>query len=131
MTDVVLDASAAVEILFNTATGQALRANIPSNVTEWVPEVYFVEVASVIRRAELNGRITPERAASAVDVLLAAPTNRVQVKPLLSEAWTLRQNMTVPDALYVVLARHLDAPLVTADVRLARTAGLGVRVIVP
>jgi hypothetical protein len=43
----------------------------------------------------------------------------VRVATLLPEAWSLRHNLTVADALYVVLARHLDAVLVTADRRLA------------
>jgi hypothetical protein len=30
---------------------------------------------------------------------------------MLSEAWTLRDNVTVADALYVVLARHVGAEL--------------------
>ena len=39
---------------------------------------------------------------------------------------TKRGNLTVADALYVVLAEHLSAALVTADVKLANAPGLGV-----
>ncbi|MGQ0825366.1 MAG: hypothetical protein ACT4OX_10130 [Actinomycetota bacterium] len=42
----------------------------------------------------------------------------MQVLPLVAEAWALRHNVTVADGLQVVLARHLDAPLVTTDLRL-------------
>lgn len=35
-------------------------------------------------------------------------------------------HLTVHDALYVVLASHLDASLVTTDVRLANARNLGV-----
>ena len=41
----------------------------------------------------------------------------------------LRHNITVNDALYVVLARHLGAVLATADLKLARAPGLDVEVI--
>jgi predicted nucleic acid-binding protein len=53
------------------------------------------------------------------------------VKPLLVEAWTLRHNLTIADALYVVVASHLKAALVTADRRLANSPGLPVTTIVP
>ncbi len=128
---VVIDASAGVELLLNTSTGSALRAKLPAQAVEWVPEVYYAEVAAVLRRAELAGRITTPRTAAAISRLLAAPLRRVQVKPLLAEAWTLRHNITVPDALYVVLARHLGAELVTVDVKLANAPGIGVPVIQP
>ena len=131
MTPLVLDASAGVELLLNTPAGPALREKLPAPAVEWVPEIYFAEVAGTLRRAELTGRISATRAAVALDRLLAAPTRRVQVKPLLSEAWTLRHNITVTDALYVVLARHLDATLVTADVNLAHAPGLDGAVLVP
>lgn len=130
-TAVVVDASAAVEILLKTAKGAGLKAKFPSQAIEWVPEVYFLEVAAVLRRAELANHITTARATAALSRLLVAPLRRVQVKPLLDEAWSLRHNLTVPDALYVVLARHLDAPLVTADIKLANAPGLGIIVIQP
>lgn len=60
-----------------------------------------------------------------------APLRRVQVRPLLTEAWAKRNNATIADALYVVLAEHLDADLVTADIKLAHTPGLNVRTIHP
>ena len=39
-------------------------------------------------------------------------------------AWTLRDNLTYYDALYVALAARLGYPLLTADARLARAPGL-------
>ena len=39
-------------------------------------------------------------------------------------AWTLRNNVTYYDALYVALAARLGYPLLTADARLARAPGL-------
>lgn len=116
-------------MLLATAVGEALDRLLPDDAVEWVPEVYFAEVAGVVRRSELAGLITSERAAAALDRLISTPVERVQVLPLLSEAWTLRRNLTVNDALYVVLARHLQAPLVTGDLKLAAAPGLGVEVI--
>lgn len=53
----------------------------------------------------------------------------VSVKPLIEEAWELRENVTIADAVYVTLARHLGAALVTLDERLARTPDLAVEVV--
>jgi predicted nucleic acid-binding protein len=48
-------------------------------------------------------------------------------------AWELRTNLSADDALYVALAEQLDAPLLTADARLAKAPGLRcpVEVLVP
>lgn len=127
----VIDASAGVEFLLNSPTGMALRGRMPSPAEEWAPEIYVAEVAAALRRAELFGRLSPERAGIAITRLLAAPLRRVEVQPLLSDAWQLRHNLTVSDALYVVLARHLGATLVTADRKLAGAPGIGVPVIAP
>lgn len=130
-TPVVVDASAGVELLLSTEAGETLRSRLPRPVVEWVPEVYFSEVAGALRRGELHGRLSAARAAVALERLLATPMRRVQIRSLLAEAWALRHNVVVNDALYVVLARHLDAPLVTADLALAGAPGLGVSVITP
>jgi predicted nucleic acid-binding protein len=130
-TPIVVDASAGVELLLGTEAGETLRSRLPRPVVEWVPEIYFSEVAGALRRGELHGTLSAARAAVALDRLLTAPVRRVQVRSLLAEAWALRHNVVVNDALYVVLARHLDAPLVTADLALAGAPGLGVSMITP
>lgn len=130
-TPVVVDASAGVELLLGTEAGMALQARLPRPLVEWVPEIYYAEVAGVLRRAELSGRMSAARAAVALDRLLSMPMRRVQVRSLVAEAWALRHNVIVADALYVVLARHLSAPLVTADLALANAPGLGLSVITP
>ena len=40
-----------------------------------------------------------------------------------TRAWALRENITVYDAMYVVLAESLDAPFLTCDGPLARAPG--------
>jgi predicted nucleic acid-binding protein len=131
VTALVLDASAGVELLLDTADGRAMQAKFPTVATWWVPEHYFVEVAGAIRRAELNGNITPAHAAIAFAGLRTAPLRRVQVRPLLPEAWAMRGHITMGDALYVVLATHHSATLVTADIKLANSPNLPVPVIRP
>ncbi len=47
---------------------------------------------------------------------------------LLARCWELRQNLTVYDAAYVVLAKILGVTLLTGDRRLARSPGVRCRV---
>lgn len=126
MTPLVIDASAGVELVLNTSIGRRLGARI-SGLDPWVPDLFYTEVGGVLRRMELAGTITVTRANLAIDRLLALRARRVDVKPLIRDVWALRHNITIADAVYVILARHLAAGLVTGDRRLARApaAALG------
>ena len=130
-TPVVLDASAGVEILLLTPAGRSLLAKLPLDAEEWVPELYFAEVAAALRHHAIHDRYPRGRIELALGRLLTSPVRRARVRPLLAEARELRQSLTVAGAIYVVMARHLDAALVTADLDLAATPGLGVRTVVP
>ena len=46
----------------------------------------------------------------------------------MERCWELRTNATVYDAVYIALAELLDAPLVTADAKLAKAPGSRCRV---
>lgn len=129
MSLIVLDASAAVEMFLGTPEGRRLSAQLPKRSTTHVPEHFYVEVAATLRRMELGGAVTPDDAAKAYRRLLALTTQRAQVRPLLPAAWRLRHNLTIADAIYVVLTRSLGADLVTGDRRLAQAPTLGISVI--
>jgi hypothetical protein len=54
-TDVVIDASAAVEMLTRTTTGAHLQHLLPPHPVPWVPDGLFdAEAISVLRRWELR-----------------------------------------------------------------------------
>jgi hypothetical protein len=78
-----------------------------------VPETFFVEVGSVLRRWDLNAILTPDQINDAVRQLATWPLRVVQVRPLFADAWRLRKNLTFADATYVALAERLDAELLT------------------
>jgi predicted nucleic acid-binding protein len=92
------------------------------------PELLDLEVASVWRRGLRPGGLDERRARLAVEDLLAAPIIRAPHGPLLPRTWELRTNLTPYDAAYVALAEALDAPLLTADRRLAKAPGLDCQV---
>ena len=93
-----------------------------------VPELLDVEVIAAWRRHEAAGILDPRRAALARSDLRDFPVERVSHRLLMERCWELRANVTVYDAVYVALAELLDAPLVTADRRLANAPGLRCRV---
>jgi predicted nucleic acid-binding protein len=125
---VVIDSSALVELVARTERAPAI-AQAVGDTDMVAPDVVNPEVLSALRRMERIGTLTARRGVQAVDDLMDAPVRRFSTRPLLAEAWTLRANVTAADALYVVLARVLRCPLVTADRKLSRAPGLGVPLI--
>ena len=122
---VVIDSSALVELVIKSERASAVVQAV--GATEMVaPDVVNPEVLAALRRLERTGELTTQRAVQALDDLIDAPVRRFSTLPLLAEAWTLRANVTAADALYVVLARVLRCPLVTADRKLSRAPNLGV-----
>lgn len=77
----------------------------------------------------LRQLIDEQRAASALDRLLFLPVVVARSHPLIAAAWTFRANLIVHDALYVVLVRILDAPLLTGDRKVAGAPNLPVSVL--
>jgi predicted nucleic acid-binding protein len=126
---VVIDSSALVDLVAQTDRAPAVAQAV--GATDMVaPDVVNPEVLSVLLRLERTGTLSARRAVQAVDDLMDAPVRRFSTLPLLAEAWTLRANVSAADACYVVLARILRCPLVTADRKLSRAPGLGVPLIV-
>lgn len=126
---IVLDASAIVELLVGTARGRAVAARIADpDLGLHVPHLADVEVAQALRRYEREGALDPDEARSAIDTLTELDLERHSHEPLLRRVWSLRENLTAYDAVYVALAEALDSKLVTCDARLSRAPGLSRRV---
>ncbi len=129
MSPVVLDASAGAEIVARTFLGRSLLALAPRDRTWWVPDHFHVETAAAVRRMLLRGLIDDQRAGSALERLPALPVTVNRSHPLIAEAWTYRRNLIVQDAVYVVLAKHLNVPLLTGDRKMAGAPNLPVQVL--
>ena len=125
---VVIDASALFELVIQSDRAPAVVQAV--GATDMVaPDVVNPEVLSILRRLERTGSLPAREAVQAVDDLMDAPVRRFSTLPLLAEAWMLPANVSAADACYVVLARILRCPLVTADRKLSRAPGLGVPLI--
>ncbi len=66
MNRVVIDASAGVDLLLATPEGSRLSQAIPGDSDVLVPEVYLLEVAATLRRMELSGLVSEDRAVFAL-----------------------------------------------------------------
>jgi predicted nucleic acid-binding protein len=116
---IVLDASAALDFLLRDEAGfdwieqRLLEAAQPA-----VPHLLDTEVAHVLRKHVLGGRLDEGRAAEALADLETLPLTRYAAQPLLPRTWELRHNLSGYDATYVALAEALDAVLVTSERRL-------------
>ncbi len=121
----VVDASVAVEILLRTPLGMLLAGRADA-ATLTAPELLDAEVLAVLRREVLRKRLDADRAAQALADLRDWDVERVPNRLLLEDAWTLRNNVSAYDALYLALAMRADAPVLTADGPLSRAPVSGV-----
>jgi predicted nucleic acid-binding protein len=127
MPSVVLDASAAVELLLRTPAGGRAAAALRTHRVA-VPAHFDAEIFSALGRLARAGDLADGLVKPILDELARAPFVRYPLQPLLAAAWSLRQNLALRGGLYVTLARRLGAHLVTADARLAEAPALGVAV---
>lgn len=121
----VIDASVAVEYLLRTPVGLSV-ADILESAPLVAPELMDAEVLSTLRRAVLQGRLDNARAEVVVEDLGHWPVDRLSHRILAPLAWRFHRSITTYDAFYVAAAHAREAPLLTADGRLARASGLGV-----
>jgi predicted nucleic acid-binding protein len=120
----VVDASVlATALADDGADGDTARGRLRGQELA-APELIDLEVVSVLRRQLSVGKLDARRARLALDDLLDLPIQRAPHLAVLRRCWELRDNISVYDAAYVALAEALDAPLVTADARLARAPGV-------
>ena len=126
---IVLDASALVELLLNTAAGRTIAARIADpSLGVHVPHLADIEVTQALRRYASEGDLEAVDAATALEDLRSLDLQRHAHEPLLDRVWALRKNLSAYDAVYVALAEVLDTVLLTCDARLARAPGAARRV---
>jgi predicted nucleic acid-binding protein len=121
---IVLDASAAVELVLQTPRAErvAARALHPAERIH-APHLIDVEVAQVLRRLIHAKELTPARGALALGDFADLVVERHSHQQLLGRIWSLRASLSAYDAAYVALAEALAAPMLTCDDKLARAHG--------
>jgi len=120
----VLDASAALEILLHTAKGErAFDIIVASGETLHAPHLIDVEMAQIVRRLVGHKELTPGEARQTLDDLYEMQMERYPHTVLLHRIWALRNSLSAYDAAYVALAETLSAALLTCDAKLSRAHG--------
>lgn len=121
---IVLDASAVVDLLLDVSPhADRIRQEVLASEGDLhAPHLLDVEVGQVLRRFVLAGVLSEARARRAVEHLGWLPITRYPHHGFLDRAIGRFRNLTVYDAVYVVLAEALGAPLLTRDAKLARAA---------
>lgn len=116
---IVLDASAAVELLGDTQAGKRIAALLSSERVLHAPHVLDLEVASAFRRQLALGAVEAERIARALALHQKLRIMRHPHYPYMDRIWGLRHNFSAYDACYIALAEALGATLLTRDRALA------------
>lgn len=124
----VLDASAAVDLLLRTPRGVRVAAHLARDDDVVSPELLDVEVCSAVARLVRGRHVPAPDAVRAVERLRLIPMQRVTHRMLLARAWGLRESVRVADAFYVACAELVGGAVLTADARLARAPLPGVSV---
>ena len=94
-----------------------------------------LEVVSALRRLAAGGQVDDDLAGHAVRRFTAMPARHHEItQSMIGRVWELRHRLTAYDATYVALVERLQSStldevvLCTADLRLARTPGLSIRI---
>ena len=117
MAEVVLDASAFVDLLLGNAVGAAVRERLAGEAIH-APGHLDAEVLSALGRLSRAGDLDDDAVTRVLGRVADAPIERHPVHGLVAGAWARRHLLRLADALYVELAATRGAALVTTDRRL-------------
>jgi predicted nucleic acid-binding protein len=121
---IVLDASAVVDWLLQTASGRRIQQRILAySETLHAPHLLDLEATQVLRRLARQGVLSGSRADEVIRDFLDLRVTRHPHLVLLPRIWHLRHNFSAYDAAYIALAERLGAPLITRDCRLTAVSG--------
>jgi predicted nucleic acid-binding protein len=128
MSMLVLDASAAVDLLLRTSHDKQLRQAIDGQEII-APELIDAEVLSALARHERAGTVDRARADRAVESFRDLPFTRVSHALLTDAAWHYRHRVRTADGFYLACSALTGAHLLTTDGRLARAPLPGVSIL--
>lgn len=124
----VVDASVALKWCFSSQdemyagqAGELLASFDRGEIACFVPDLFWPELANALWKAVWKRKIDQAWAEKAYSEIVALDIPTIPSSPLVPEAlqFAVAHGRTVYDSLYVVLASHSGADLITADERLA------------
>ncbi len=127
---IVIDASAAAELLLQTDTGVDVSARLGGEELH-APCHFDIEVVGVVRRAVARQLLSDRDGLVVLCEFMVLPVRRWPITPLLERVYSLRATHSIADAAYVALAEGLGATLLTCDARLTASHGHDARIELP
>jgi predicted nucleic acid-binding protein len=124
---IVIESSAMVSALVGDPANPELLALLADEELH-APTLLDFEVASALRGHVMGGKLDPVQLDQAVEDFITFRIGRHPMTGLLGHMLDLRENFTVYEAAYLVLAQALEAPIVSADAKLREATRLGVDV---
>ena len=123
---VVLDASAAIELLLQRPAAEQLHQALEDADYILVPDLYVAEVCNALWKYT-RAADDDKSAVTSVEDAMALPDEFVSSRELYREAFSfaVQSGHPVYDCLYAILARRNNAQLLTVDRRLAALAVTG------
>ena len=125
----VIDASALIRLFIPDGpvlaeAEAALNGASVGNDMLLAPDLLLVEISNVLIRKLRRGELSAQEYDELLPVIIALPIRLVEHSPLILAASGLARthNLSAYDALYLALAEHHGAPLLTCDVDLAKVA---------
>lgn len=117
MSRFVVDACVAAKWIVSEEQSPAALDFLSRNHTLVVPDLFFPEVGSVLRKKCRRGELSDEDAEAALGYLLAIPLEAYSAQPLMAQAFSFsgRWACSVYDAVYLALADRQACPMVTCD----------------
>lgn len=102
-----------------------LRAYVNGSVTVLVPDLFWLEIGSFLRKAAKRGEITAILAQRGLEAMLNRDFPTVPSRAVLPEAFQIAADLgkTIYDSTYVALAVATGTELITADERLVNALG--------
>jgi predicted nucleic acid-binding protein len=127
---IVIDASLALKLVLNEADSTGARELwarwVEADEEIIVPEIFRIEMASVIRKNIHRGRLLPSDGDDAFEVIQNLDVEFREPPELVREAWYYAKRFNRPtlyDCCYVGLAALVGCVLWTADKRLVNAVG--------
>lgn len=124
---IVIDASCALKLLLKQGNAETLAHRLLSEEIH-APHLIDVEVLSGLRRLSRLRQVSLERARDGLGWFLDLAIERHGHAELAWRIFDLRDSLSAHDAAYVAVAELAQAPLLTADGRLARAHGHRARI---
>jgi predicted nucleic acid-binding protein len=122
----VLDSSVALKWVLaepDSPKAKQLRDDFRNHIHELLsPDIFQVEIAHALTRAERQGRIAPPQAGILWADIMSIPPRLEPSGPLIPRAIQISSTVRIGvyDCLYVALAERESCELVTADTRLVK-----------